>query len=244
MKRLVTLVTGMALAVAVTVPLMAQSWPSGEWKVAVISTDDAVHAAEAKATQDGNMWTITAGGDDIWNAADQFTYVYKEVSGDVDAAIVVHSLELTNDWSKAGVMVRQTLEPGSVNVYAATRGANNLVTFQQRPVADAACSSRRLIQDGDYQGMPVGIRLMKSGDVFTGDYGNGGVNWSGNPMHNDGTPTGAYTVSFTAPYYVGIAVTSHTAGVIAEAVVEVINDVTTAVEPAGKLATTWSTLKK
>ena len=45
--------------------------------------------------------------------------------------------------AKAGIMARQNLEPGSVNVFATPRANNDLVTFQWRPEADGSSSSER-----------------------------------------------------------------------------------------------------
>ncbi|MDA1190854.1 MAG: hypothetical protein O3A46_04110 [Candidatus Poribacteria bacterium] len=245
MRPIATLTALTVVAATLSVLHASAQDKIGNWNVAVIFTNDAQHQAQGGAGLKDDLFTIRAGGDDIWNAADQFTFVYQEVSGDFDMSIAVHRLERTNDWSKAGIMARQTLEPNSVNVLAATRGAENLVTFQQRPVAGAASTSRRIIQDAPGFAFPVGILLKKTGNVFSGDWSEGGdTNWSGDPRHNDGTPTGMYTVKFTDPYYVGIAVTSHTAGVITEADVEVLEaSFALAVQPSGKAATTWGALK-
>jgi hypothetical protein len=220
----------------------APQWPVGGWQTEVVVTGDAVHQAEASAVQDGNMWTIKAGGDDIWGEADQFTYVYKEVSGDFDVSVTVHSLDLTNDWSKAGIMARQDLSPGSINVAALCRGLDDLVTFQRREVADAGSDSERCTPEGAPR--PVTIRLTRTGNEFMGGWSlDGGATWEANVTRDGVTPTPPVILEMSDPILLGIAVTSHEAGVITTSEVEVLGDVVTAVRPDGKLAATWARIK-
>ncbi len=232
------------MATTVALTASAQKWPAGDWKVAVVATDDQVHIDSGTVDVSGDTATIIAGGHDIWGEADQFTYYYKEVSGDFDVAIVVQSIEHTNDWAKAGIMARQNLEPGSVNVMASARANNDLVTFQWRPEADTGSSSERLTPDAAL--FPTGVRLTKSGTAFGGDWGADGTNWSGNPVTRDGvTPTPALDVTLADPFLVGIAVTSHETGVLTTAVIDIIGDSgdSTAVDATGKLTTTWGTIR-
>lgn len=220
----------------------AQQWPGGPWMEAVVATDDAVHMAEASASWDGDIVTIKAGGHDIWGAADQFMYVFQEVSGDFDVTATLLSLENTNDWAKAGIMVRQNVEPGSPNVMVSPRALNDLVTFQWRPEADVDSSSERVTPEGAT--MPVTIRLTRTGDEYMGGWSlDGGATWN-DPVTRDGvTPTPPAVVAMSDPLLIGIAVTSHAAGVITTAEVEILGTSTTAVEPEDKISLTWGSLK-
>ena len=59
---------------------------------------------------------VTGAGHDIWDAADDFQYVYKEWSGDCDLIVRVASFPTgVNGWQKAGVMVRQNNSAGSAH---------------------------------------------------------------------------------------------------------------------------------
>jgi hypothetical protein len=243
MRKFFVLGTCIAFLLAMSqLALAAPRWPVGAWEVAVIATDDAVHQAEAAAVQDGYMWAIKAGGNDIWGNADQFTYVYKEVSGDFDVAVTVHSLDLTNDWSKSGIMARQTLDAGSINVSVFCRGLDDLVTFQQRAVTDDSSSSERATPEGAPR--PVTLRLTRTGDEFVPGWSlDGGATWEPN-ISNDGvSTTSPIILAMGDPILLGIAVTSHQAGVITNSEVEVLGDVTTAVRPAEKLSVTWGAIK-
>lgn len=242
MKKFFVIGTCIAFLVVMAQFAAAQQWPGGAWSTAVIVTDDATHEAEAGAVSAGNMWSIQAGGNDIWDAADQFTFVYKEVSGDFDVAVTVHELELTNDWSKAGIMARQDLAPGSMNVAALCRGLDDLVTFQNRAEADGSSGSERVTpQDAP---RPVTIRLTRTGNEFMGGWSlDGGATWNENVTRDNVTPTPPAVVEMSDPILIGIAVTSHATGVIANAEVEVLGDNTAAVQPDEKLSVTWGTIK-
>ena len=246
MRRLniTALVVGLALVGGLTAS--AQKWPAEEWQVAIIGTTDQNHLDNAEVELDGSTSTFVAGGHDIWDNADQFAFLYKEVSGDFDVSVIVEEIELSNAWAKAGIMARQTLEPGSINVLAAARANNDMVTFQRRDTPDGGSASERLVPDGlgfDVT-FPTAIRLIKNGDIFTGDWGSDGTDWSGDPVTKDGvTPTPPIDLALSDPYYLGIAVTSHAEGAMTTAVVEILNDTPMAVDATGKLATTWAAVR-
>jgi len=242
MKRMFVFSCCIALLLVVQMAVAAPDWPSGGWQTAVIATDDTVHQAEGDASPVGNMWAFKAGGNDIWGNADEFTFAYKEVSGDFDVAVTVHSLDLTNDWSKAGLMARQTLEPGSINVAVFCRGLDDLVTFQQRSEADGSSSSERATPSGALR--PVTLRLVRNGDEFVPGWSlDGGATWEANVAADGVTPTNPIVLAMTDPILLGIAVTSHQAGVVANSEVEVLGDVITAVQPVEKLSVTWGSIK-
>ena len=52
------------------------------------------------------------GGADIWDTSDQFQFVYQPLQGDVEVIARVASLQYADAWSKAGVMIRESLTGG------------------------------------------------------------------------------------------------------------------------------------
>ena len=189
--------------------------------------------------QKDGIFIIKAGGNDIWDSADQFTYAYKVMSGDFDVKVTVRSLENTHDYAKAGIMARQDLSPGSVNVMAYSRGADDLAMLQRREIADNVTASRRMTSTGAER--PVTIRLTRTGNEFVGGWSkDGGKTWEEN-VHSDGTPTPPAVVEMSDPILLGVAVTSHVVGVMGTAEVEILSDF--AVRPALKLTMTWGAVK-
>jgi hypothetical protein len=61
----------------------------------------------------GTGWDVIAGGADIWEKSDQFHFVYKQVTSDFDVAVRVESFVPAQLYSKAGLMIRETLNADS-----------------------------------------------------------------------------------------------------------------------------------
>jgi len=93
-------------------------------------------------------WDITAGGTDIWEKSDQFHFVCQDICGDFDLAIRVESFTPAHLYSKAGLMIRNTLEADSPHlmflVFADDQPRNNnqgAYEMQFREVAGGACQA-------------------------------------------------------------------------------------------------------
>jgi len=93
-------------------------------------------------------WDIIADGADIWGKSDQFQFVFKEISGDFDIAIRVESFTPAHLDSKAGLMIRETLDGGSPHlmffVFSDNAPRNNNLgayELQFRSVAGSNCQS-------------------------------------------------------------------------------------------------------
>ena len=157
-------------------------------------------------TETGGKMTLTGDGSDIWNASDDFVYAFKSLSG--DATIVARVVSLgtgTNTWAKAGVMVRDSLDGGSMFadmvITANTDGtAGNGASFQYRDPSNLTgfnTNSTAVVA------APYWVKLERVGDTFTGYVSPDGSAW---------TMIGSQEVVMTAPVYIGICVTSHQAG--------------------------------
>jgi len=85
-------------------------------------------------------FTISAAGDDIWNTADQFRYAYKQLSGVGSITAQVLSVDSTDPWAKCGVMIRQSLDPGS-KFAAVYITPGNGCRFQARLTPGASATS-------------------------------------------------------------------------------------------------------
>ncbi|MCK0146239.1 PKD domain-containing protein, partial [Arenibacter sp. F26102] len=67
-------------------------------------------AANGEACFDNGRFEVNASGADIFGSADEFHYVYQELQGDGEIIAQLMSLEQTNGWAKAGVMMRSDLD--------------------------------------------------------------------------------------------------------------------------------------
>ncbi|MEM6543769.1 MAG: DUF1800 family protein [Pseudomonadota bacterium] len=91
------------------------------------STDIGSVSASGTTTETGaNAFEIQASGSDIWNTNDEFHYAYQLLDGDAEIITRVDSLQVTDAWAKAGVMIRETLESDSANVFMFVSGSNGV----------------------------------------------------------------------------------------------------------------------
>ena len=114
------------------------------------------------------------------------------------------SLAGTQDWAKAGVMMRQTLDAGSAHAMMVVSRLNG-AAFQRRRITGGASSST----DGGAASAPEWVKLTRSGTTLTASLSSDGSTWR---------VVGTDTVSLTGSIYVGLAVTSHWTGTLATAV--------------------------
>ena len=152
-----------------------------------------------------------AAGTDIWNTTDEFRFAYKPLSGDGSIVALVESVSRAVDWTKGGVMIRETLEAGSpfAAVYATPDYG---CRYQARLTADVAAVSDSGVVTTEQTALraPYWVKIERVGNAFNGYYSTDGENWTAmawNPQ----------TIAMGANVYVGLAVTSHSAGVLASA---------------------------
>jgi len=152
--------------------------------------------------QSGTGITMSSAGTDIWNTADQFRFVFKRLTGDGWIIAKVESIDNTNAWAKAGVMIRGTLDAGSrfaYNIVSAASGAS----FGQRTMTDTAATSAPATT---IIVAPYWVKLTRTGDVFKAEISADGKTWTAATA--DATASSA-TVTMTGSLYVGLCVTSH-----------------------------------
>ena len=163
-------------------------------------------ALAGSATFQQGTYTIVGSGNDIWDQADQFNYVYQPVTGDIDVSARVASLQGSSSWAKAGVMIRETLAKDSRHAMALSSTGNG-TTFQRRIDPGGFCVFTR----GPANAPPMWVRLVRSANQFTAYASTDGVKW---------TTIGTDTVPMGSAVYVGLAVTSHDASSRATAAID------------------------
>lgn len=151
-----------------------------------------------------NDFIVVANGHDLWDSADGGHFLYTQRTGNFDAQVRVESLTQANVWSKAGIMAREDLTPGSRNnmILATPLPANNLYNHQWRDVADAASGSKPDPRPTGVSYPDAWVRLTRQGNTFSAYIKTNGVDWV---LINDYIPPTAYPDQI----YVGLATTSH-----------------------------------
>ena len=160
----------------------------------------------AKHDLSNNTWTLTGSGADIWNTADQFQYAYQTLHGDGSIIARVDSVQNVDQWTKAGVMIRESLAVGSKHASMfVTPTTVKGVSFQYRNATNgtsAATSVTGLTA-------PYWVKLTRAGANITAYRSADGQTWT-----QVGSPV---AISMTTDVYAGLALTSHNANAVASA---------------------------
>jgi hypothetical protein len=153
-------------------------------------------------------YTMTGSGVDIWNQSDEFHYAYKTLSGPGSIVARVESVENTNEWAKAGVMIRETLDPGSVHATMVVTPAQG-VSFQRRPgTGDASTSANSTTGD---EAAPYWVKIERDlAGNFTAYSSADGSTWQMLGVSE--------SIQMGANVHIGLAVTAHNAEAISEAI--------------------------
>ena len=170
--------------------------------------------AEAPA----GIYTMTAAGTDIWDTADEFHFAYKQLSGVGSIIAKVQSVDNTDPWAKAGVMIRDTLDPGSkfAGVYITATNDDGTPTqgcrFQARTDTAGSATSDSSIATDEQKAVtaPYWVKLERdfSGN-FRGYYSSDGSTWTSLIWRP--------SISMSSNVYIGLAYTSHNPALAGEA---------------------------
>jgi regulation of enolase protein 1 (concanavalin A-like superfamily) len=159
---------------------------------------------------------ITASGADIWGASDQFHFAYRAVEGDFQVSVQLEAFSKADLYSKAGIMVRETLDWGSKHAFMVAFADNNLrnhnnggIEFQYRKETDGECLA---IYPADDSAVPpvypvdyphVWMKLTRIGDHFDASFSQDGSAWK---------PYCSHELKLASALLVGLGVTSHNPG--------------------------------
>jgi len=157
-------------------------------------------------------YTMTASGADIWNAADEFHFAFKTLTGVGSIQARVLSVDNTDQWAKAGVMIRETLDPGS-KFAAVYITPENGCRFQARMDDNIDATSDTSVVTAEQTAITAPYWVKLERDIagnFRGYYSADGSTWtsmSWNPQY----------ISMSSNVYVGLALTAHNANATCEA---------------------------
>jgi len=149
------------------------------------------------------LFTLFARGADIHNTTDQFRYVYQTATGDCSIITRVYGVQNVDPWTKAGIMIRETLASGARNVAMVVSPSSGM-RFQYRSITDGNTASA-----GASGAAPLWLKLTRVGNVFTGYSSVDGTVWTqlGSPQ----------TIAMSSTTYIGLALTSHDSNMWAKA---------------------------
>lgn len=160
---------------------------------------------QGKAYVDRGTYVLDGQGADIWGTSDQFYFVYKRLTGDGEIVTKLHTVQQIDAYTKAGVMVRETLSGNAKNAFLFARpGVQAFVQTR----TDVGGATAYIANNQPISNRAIYLKLKRQGNVFTFLTSYDGTNY---------TQIGTQTISMTAAVYMGLALTSHNSAEFASA---------------------------
>ena len=154
------------------------------------------------------QYTISANTGDVWYASDNFRFVYKKLNG--DGAIVAKVVNITGGsatWAKAGVMIRESLDPSSAYAFMFPTPDGKRAFQSRTSTSSNAVSVHSAAAAVTF---PVWVKIERKGSQFTASYSQDGKTWTVQPT-NETVDGGAnpQVIGMTGAVYIGLAVASN-----------------------------------
>jgi len=148
-------------------------------------------------------WTVAGGGFDLWARTNQFHYRYGHADGPVRIQGRVESIDSVDEYSKAGLMVRDGLEGDDAQAYVGTTsGYGTEVIWRSSP--DDPTRTNQFEEPAEV-------------DWFRVDFAAGQATCSVSVDGKEWQPVGQFDVDATSTVAVGLVVCSHSDEALAEA---------------------------
>lgn len=154
-----------------------------------------------------NSFEMLAGGSDFWGNQEAGNMLYKTTTGDFDLRARVTELFHSDDWAKAGVMIRESMASNArqvCNIVTPTIGAYRWEFIERTVAGNGDLDWPNGLAEDIHPPYPnAWVRITRVGNVFTAYRSVDGVNWSQRAQVDfSGSP-------FPDQVYAGIAATAH-----------------------------------
>ena len=200
-----------------TDPVKSESSPAvlpSNWTGSLdINTAFAGHALSYK-----NSYELKASGSDIWNSADGFRFLYETIYGDCEITARVVSMDQSSSWAKAGIMIRETLDPNSKQISMLATPLSSGSLFARRTAVGSSTTGTNGLSDK----IPLWVKLTRTGNLFSAFKSTDGINW---------TSVGTETLRMNTAIQAGLAFSANNNSVTAKAVFDNVSLKRTAPAP-------------
>jgi hypothetical protein len=165
-------------------------------------------AGNASTTDYSSSFSVGGSGVGVVSNADNFNYLYQPLNGDGQIVVHVASQDNTDGSAQAGIMIRETLNPGSKHAAMLITPSNGIL-FERR-LATGGGTSLTVFSG---VAAPYWLKLVRTGNTFVG-YRSDGTSW---------TRVGSATVTMATSVYVGLAVSSNSNVAVSQASFDNLN---------------------
>jgi hypothetical protein len=153
------------------------------------------------ASYAGGVFYVAGAGADVWGTAEAFQFVSQPLAGNGTIIARVDGEQNTSPYAKAGIMIRQSLDPGSAQVILDVK-PNGGIEFMARSSSDATTT---FIGGGFVLPFPVWLMLTRE----TGTAESLITAFEYDPASAAWIQVGWTKIQITPEALVGLAVTSH-----------------------------------
>jgi len=179
----------------VTFTVTTQPLPAG-W----LDQDIGQVGVTGSASYANPTFTVNGAGTSVWSTADGFHFVYQLLPG--NGSLVARVVSVSPS-STGGVMIRDTLEANSTEVFAGFYGQSTYMNY--RTTTGGTTSQA----PGPSATLPYWVKVVRSGNTLTGYSSSDGVNW---------TQLGAsQTMALGQSVYIGLGASSGSTTTLATA---------------------------
>ena len=154
------------------------------------------YAGSVKFNPSDSTYRVSGGGTNMWFNNDELHYVWKEMTGDVSISADIQWVGKGLDpHRKACLIIRQSLDTGSVYVDAAVHG-DGLTSIQYRETEGGITNE---VQSNI--SAPQRVRIEKEGDYYSMS-----IAYENEELKSSG---GTFRLSMKEPFLIGLGVCSH-----------------------------------
>jgi len=150
--------------------------------------------ATGSATQTNGVFTVQGAGN-LSGTADNFRFVYQNMSGDAEIRARIPSYQNTGANGRVGVMMRDSLTANSMNAFMGIQVTNGTFYFQTRTSSGGATTST---SSGTGTAPNIWVRLVRSGTTLSGYKSGDGATWTL-------VSTNTFTMSTNCYFGLGVA---------------------------------------
>jgi len=147
------------------------------------------------STVNAGTFTVRGAGADVWGSNDAFQFAYQSLNGDGSIVARVASIQNTNSFAKAGIMLRASVASSSQHVILDVRPTGD-IEFMTRSTNGGSTSWLASAADA----APVWLKLVRTGSTVSASVSADGSTWN---------PVGSTTISFPSAINAGLVVSSH-----------------------------------
>ena len=178
-----------------------------------VDTDVGMVGLPGAAGRTTGRFHVMGSGGDIWGDADQFNFLHRPVSGDLELVAKVVSQENSNENARAGIMLREGTTPDARNVFMTVfpstlkngvpDGKGSRLTFRDKRIdMNTGYVDLGSLKAPAPDAAPIWLKLVRAKGLFTGYVSADGLSW---------TKDGEWTIAtMPAALEAGLAVSSHT----------------------------------